>query len=182
MSDTKHVSFPSCNPVLAASGSGLAFFILACDQLSKWWVREVVLKDAPQMEILPFFNLVSVWNNGISFGMFRAGDPVSVTLLAVLALIITGFFVVLLCQSNRLWTALACGSVIGGSIGNVIDRFQFGAVYDFLDVILIKYHWPAFNIADAAIVIGICMIMFDYLVLSADKNISSKQMPEAENE
>lgn len=166
----------SCNPVLAASGLGLAFFILANDQLSKWWVREVVLKDTVQMEILPFFNLVSVWNNGISFGMFRAGDVVSVTLLVVLALVITGFFVVLLCQSTRLWTALACGSVIGGSIGNIIDRIQFGAVYDFLDVIIVTYHWPAFNVADSAIVIGIGMIMFDYLVLSAQKDSKSEEL------
>ena len=85
-------------------------------------------------------------------------------MLITVAVVITAVFFVLLRQADTLWRALACGLVIGGSIGNIIDRIRFGAVYDFIDVLIVNYHWPAFNIADSAIVFGISMIALDFLL------------------
>ncbi len=154
------------NPTLMLSGLLLALGLFAADQISKNMVRDFVLENGGHVEVFPFFNLVYVWNEGVSFGMMQMDTQTGVQLLIAVAAVITALFLVILLRAQNCFTALACGTIIGGSVGNIYDRVHYGAVYDFLDFHLMGHHWPAFNIADACVVIGIAMIAYDSLFLS----------------
>lgn len=138
-------------------GLGSAAVITALDQISKYWLLSVVdIAQRPPIEITPFFNLVMVWNYGISFGMLAEHrQPV---LLIILSLAIISVLIVWLYKSDSRYLSLALGSVIGGAFGNIIDRIRFNAVADFFDFHIAGYHWPAFNIADSAIFIGVVLL------------------------
>ncbi|HEY9079248.1 signal peptidase II [Magnetovibrio sp.] len=150
-------------------GWGLAVAILIADQISKWLILGL-FSDAtrPYFEITPFFNIVLAWNRGISFGMFGNAGEHGDTILIVLTLAIAVGLSVWLTRAESRLSALALGSIIGGAVGNVIDRFRFGAVTDFLDLHVLGYHWPAFNVADSAIVIGAAMLMWESLFLGSE--------------
>ena len=160
----------------------LSVFIIIADQLSKWAAMEFALRPlsvgdnqprgfidwmmhAPDRllflhdQILPFFNFVVVWNQGVSFGMLRNNAEYGPYLLIALSLIIAIGFLGWMFKTDNSVHRIGIACVIGGAIGNVIDRFRFGAVFDFLDFHLFGYHWPAFNIADSAIVIGVSILM-----------------------
>ncbi len=142
-------------------GIGIAVLVIAADQLSKWWILWKVMAPPRVIEITPFFNLVMVWNPGISFGFFNTGSPANALVLSALALLIVAILSVWLYRVRRLWIGGALGLIIGGAIGNVIDRVRYGAVADFLDFHVAGYHWPAFNVADSMITIGAAMIVLD---------------------
>lgn len=144
-------------PMNVKRGLLCAAFALACDQLSKWLLLGLLqARDFAELAVTPFFNLVMVWNRGISFGMFAGhNQPL---LLCLLSLVIVAILLRWLWQNPPLPVALAIGLVVGGALGNVIDRVRFGAVADFFDVHLMGYHWPAFNIADSAIFIGVVVL------------------------
>ncbi len=154
--------------------------ILLLDQVSKWWIiTRIYIGDghdpnfltwlfskAPQFDmpvdpVTPFFNMVMVWNQGVSFGLLNTG--VSAMVLSTLSLLIAGFFVMWLATAKRVFPAISAGMIVGGAIGNVWDRLRFSAVADFFDFHYAGYHWPAFNIADAAIVIGVTFLVIDTL-------------------
>ena len=111
----------------------------------------------------PFFNLVLAWNPGVSFGMFNSGSPLAVWGLAAVALLIVVALLVWLTRVGHWLGAAAIGLIVGGAVGNVIDRLRFGAVADFLDFHVSGYHWPAFNVADSAITIGVLFLLYDAL-------------------
>ena len=144
-------------------GLTVAAAILISDQISKWVILEHVMQPPRIIEVTGFFNLVMVWNPGVSFGMFGDSGEVGRWLLTVLALGISAFLFNWLRQLDRWLPALAIGMVIGGAIGNVIDRVRFGAVADFLDFHVMGYHWPAFNIADSGITVGVVLLVCDQL-------------------
>ena len=132
----------------------LGFFVLLSDQVSKWLVVNS-MSFGKCHYVLPFFNVVMVENTGVTFGMLRGlVSPIALIFTAVIAII----FVIIWTKNNKLYT-LPVTLIVSGAIGNVIDRVTRGAVVDFLDFHLGEYHWPAFNIADSAIVIG-CAILF----------------------
>jgi signal peptidase II len=135
--------------------------ILILDQLTKWFFRNVVLDGTRYIEITPFFNIVEVWNRGVSFGLFASESSWTPILLSALAIAISVVLIVWLKRAETRLLALALGIVIGGAIGNVIDRVIWGHVYDFLDFHIAGYHWPAFNVADSAISIGVVLILID---------------------
>jgi len=135
--------------------------ILILDHLTKWWIRDVVLDGARHIEIFSFFNLVEVWNRGVSFGLFASNSPWTPVLLSALAIGISAVLLVWLRKAETLLLSVALGIVIGGAIGNVIDRLLWGHVFDFLDFHIAGYHWPAFNVADSAITIGVGLILID---------------------
>lgn len=142
----------------------IAIIAIALDQLSKWIMLDVVgIATRPPIEVTPFFNLVMVWNYGVSFGMFSHPERWMVYVLIAVALAIVGFMLHWLWRAEKMWVALALGLVIGGALGNVIDRLRFGAVADFFDVHVAGYHWPAFNIADSCIFIGVALLIWDGL-------------------
>lgn len=150
-------------------GLALAAGVVLVDQIVKWRVIGAFGADPYGVEVLPFFNLVLVWNRGISFGMF-GGGTVPPWLLAVVALGVTLALVIWLWRVETRLLAVAIGLVIGGALGNVIDRLVYGAVADFLDVHWGDHHWPAFNLADAAISVGVVILLIDALLNSDERN------------
>jgi len=130
---------------------------LALDQASKWLVMHRLLSpERPGIEVLPFFNIVMVWNQGISFGMLAGHNQPLI--LSVMSSAIVAVLLVWLFRNRSAQTAVALGFVIGGAVGNILDRLRFGAVADFLDFHMENYHWPAFNVADSAIFIGVVLL------------------------
>ena len=142
----------------------VAAFIL--DQLSKIWIVDYLrLADIENgIEILPVFRLVMVWNYGISFGMFSDGGDMRRWLLIGVALVITAVMLIWLWKSRHGLMSLALGLVIGGAMGNVIDRLRWGAVADFFYFHYEEWYWPAFNIADSSIFIGVVLLCWDSIV------------------
>ncbi len=159
---------------------GLAAVILVLDQLSKWLIVDLVLAERRFVEVTSFFNIVLVYNRGVSFGMFAEGATTwQPWLLSGLAVAITFGLLVWLWQVRHWLPATAIGLVIGGAIGNTIDRLFRAerAVVDFLDFhgFLFSFpplngHWPAFNVADSAIVIGVLALVYDGLFLQPQGN------------
>lgn len=145
---------------LKQTGLLFALALIVLDQITKNLV--VVFMYEGQKEILPFFNLVHVWNRGVSFGLFNH-EHSGAWILSAVSLAITVFFVRWLGKADHKPLALALGAVIGGALGNVIDRIRFQAVVDFLDFHVGNWHYPAFNVADSAIVLGIAYIILDGL-------------------
>ena len=143
------------------SGLGLSVLVMALDQLSKWIIVAYVMNPPIKKELTSFFNLVLTHNRGVSFGMFSTGTDTGKWVLISVALIITGFLIRWLFQSNSLFNVIALGLIIGGAMGNVIDRILLGAVVDFLDFHAFGHHWPAFNVADAAIFVGAISLVFE---------------------
>ncbi len=147
----------------------IAIYLLAlitmCDQLSKWWVLNEAMRPPHTMPVTSFLNIVLVWNKGVTFGFFSHFDHhlMAYFLIAVAAIILflLGRW---LWRTSSTLVAVALGAVMGGAIGNVIDRIRYGAVVDFLDFYYQNYHWYAFNIADAAIVTGVGLLLLDSLV------------------
>lgn len=144
----------------------VALLVLFFDQFSKWYVLAVSEISTRAIEVTPFFNLVLVWNYGISFGMFSNRDSsMGKYVLIALALVIIGILLKWLINAVTRVQAASIGLVVGGAVGNIIDRILYGAVADFLDFHIAGWHWPAFNVADSAICIGVivlcCDSMFD---------------------
>jgi signal peptidase II len=145
-------------------GLGLAAVVVAADQASKWYLHELLVTGGPRrIQLLPFFDLVAVWNYGISFGVFNTGSAGPALIFVALALVIVTGLVVWLRQVDSWWVAAGLGLVIGGAIGNVIDRLRLGAVFDFLLFYAYGYHFPAFNLADSAITAGVAVLFIDAL-------------------
>ena len=138
----------------------LALAVIILDQLTK---QLILTQLVAPIAVTGFFNLVLVWNRGISFGMLgRLGDH-GPWLLVGFALIVGIVLLLLLAREQRWLSRLAFGLVLGGAVGNAVDRLRFGAVIDFLDVHALGYHWPAFNVADSAIVVGAGLLVLDGL-------------------
>ncbi len=145
-------------------GLTIAAIVIVFDQLTKWLVlRGLDLASAPII-VTPFFNLVLVWNRGVSFGIFNSSGELAPWILSGIALAVVIGLAIWLRRVDHWSTALGLGLVIGGAIGNVIDRLRFGAVVDFLDLHVAGYHWPAFNVADAAICVGAVVLLADGLL------------------
>ncbi len=141
------------------NGAGIALIVIALDQWSKAAIITAMKTTTFPIMLLPFFNLVFTQNRGVSFGLLAQSQlwlPACITLGTIgLTLAITVWYM----RTEDRLTLLALALVIGGAIGNIIDRIRYGAVTDFLDFHLGAYHWPAFNIADSAIVIGVVLLI-----------------------
>jgi len=148
----------------------VALVSLVVDQVSKWWLLDVMEKAGGPIEVLPMFNLVMVWNPGISFGMFQSGSDWAPLILSALAMVLVIVLIRWLAKAETKLLAVAFGLVIGGAVGNVIDRLVWGKVADFFDVHVAGWHWPAFNIADSTIFIGAVIIVLDGLFASRGRD------------
>jgi signal peptidase II len=124
----------------------------------------VHLGRTESVSVLPFFNLVMVWNPGISYGLFPANGPEGTAFLATFQLLAAGALTWWLwfAHSRRLGAAL--GLVIGGALGNLIDRLVYGTVADFFHFYGLGYDWYVFNVADAAITFGVIGLLYDALM------------------
>ncbi len=156
-----------------------AVLSLVADQASKWALLEIVgLRDNPRdIRVLPVFDIVMWWNHGTSFSLFRTGEAWGPYVFSIAALAIISLLVLWLSRIASPILAAAIGAVIGGALGNVVDRLRFGAVADFFYAHLGEYGWPAFNVADSLIVVGIGILVFDGMFLShkTDKTVRRKQ-------
>ena len=152
------------HPLLIRIGLPVAAVIIALDQAVKYWIVHDIMAPPRIIEVSSFFNIVMVWNRGASFGLFSSQSPWTPVLLCSVAVIISIALGIWMYKAKSPWLATALGMMIGGALGNAIDRVIFGAVADFLDFHAYGYHWPAFNVADMAISIGVVMLLFDGLI------------------
>lgn len=146
-----------------AKGAAIAVLVLALDQVSKWWILTDVMNPPRIIEVTPFFNIVLAWNRGVSFGMFAGDSAWGPWLLTGLAGVIVIALAVWLWRTPSRLSVAALGLIIGGAVGNVVDRLNHGAVVDFLDVHAAGWHWPAFNVADSAICVGAAILVLESL-------------------
>jgi signal peptidase II len=145
-------------------GLAVAVVALGLDQLTKWAALDMLDLAARPIVVTPFLNRVMVWNRGVSFGMLDGVGALAPWLLPGLAVVVVIALLFWLRRSEHALMAIGLGLVIGGALGNVIDRLRYGAVVDFLDFHLAGYHWPAFNVADAGICVGAGLILVDGLL------------------
>jgi signal peptidase II len=144
-------------------GAIMAVLALSLDQVTKTLLIAALPPPPGGIDVTPFFRLVAWWNRGVSFGFLASNEGwASYALSAVAALVLIGL-VLWLGRSERPLLAVAQGLVIGGAIGNVVDRLRFGAVFDFLYFHAGAYDFPAFNVADSAITVGVALLLWDGL-------------------
>jgi signal peptidase II len=173
--------------------------VVFADQHSKWLVMETMLRvketlpdfktwfftqkplpyfitDRDEFRVIPFtpwLNFVLVWNQGVSFGLFDNNAPGMVLMLLGVSGTVTLFLTIWLSLSTNPFVSAALAFLIGGAFGNMLDRIRFSAVVDFIDVHAGALHWPAFNLADSAIVLGAGMLMIEYTLTSKTKKETS---------
>jgi len=140
-------------------GLNIALLVVLFDQLSKYYMLHDVLHNTMIIYVTPFFNLVRAWNTGVSFSMFNNYGNVGAWILSGLAMLIVIFLLCWLKSEKSVWAKYALGMIIGGAVGNVIDRIRLGAVFDFLDFHVGESHWPAFNVADSFICVGAAILI-----------------------
>ncbi len=149
-------------------GALVALAVFASDRLTKWWIINIVdLPSRRSIDVLPFFDLSMVWNEGVSFGMFQAGSITGRIILVTFSLAVAGFLIKWLLDAERWLQAIFLGMIIGGALGNALDRVIYGAVVDFLDFSGLGFKW-VFNVADSAISIGVALLVFDSFFAKED--------------
>ena len=143
----------------------LVLVVLLADQLSKELLHRYLLKAGAIVPVIDgFFRLVEVWNPGVSFGILGGDRARPAWLLSGVAVAVCVGLFIWLRRTDRPLTGWGIGLVMGGAIGNVIDRARWGAVFDFADFHVRQWHWPAFNVADSAIVVGVGLMLIDSLI------------------
>lgn len=146
--------------------------VIAFDQASKWVAYENFYGSA--VTILPFLNFILVFNEGISFGVLSG--EVSREIIIGMSSVLCAILVIWMLRTDRLTMSLALALIIGGAIGNIIDRVRYGAVVDFIDFYIGSWHYPAFNMADACIVIGVLFVLYDQLYLEPkEKRVENEE-------
>jgi len=153
-------------------GLGLSVLSLVLDQAWKLgflfgfgWISTLgPAGNGIRYEVLPFFDVVMVWNYGISYGLLFSTNPMTRWLLALAAVGVTTFLVWWLRSVKDLRLAAAIGLIIGGALGNVVDRIAYGAVADFFLLHAFGYNWYVFNIADMAVVGGVALMALDFIL------------------
>ncbi|MBL8644772.1 MAG: signal peptidase II [Rhodospirillaceae bacterium] len=165
-------------------GLSIAGAALVIDQISKAVLLNVLRPEGVTatpfstdkiIEVLPFFNFRMAWNTGISFSMFDGGGATTYILLAVQVAITLALLYWLRSLSGRLMI-VATGLIIGGAVGNIIDRARWGAVADFFDFHVAGWHFATFNVADSCISIGVALWLLD-AILNRPQDAPSKQEP-----
>jgi len=153
-------------------GALIAFFTASSDLISKEIIFKILENIAlrenvqnPEIKVFDFFSLVYVWNKGVSFGMF-SGLKNSWIIFSVIQSVIILVLFFWLHQNQKPHFSWALGLIIGGAFGNLIDRLKNNAVADFLDFHIATYHWPAFNLADSCVFIGVMILLFDEVVFN----------------
>ncbi len=144
----------------------LSLVILVLDQWSKWWIEQTFPYPSSKVIIPGLLNLTHVRNTGVAFGLLPAHGELTGTLMlagmGLVALGVVGYYF-RRTPDHDLFLLTALSLILGGAVGNLIDRLAAGAVTDFVDVYVGVHHWPAFNVADSAISVGIVFLALDSL-------------------
>lgn len=162
---------------LIAPGLGIAAAGFVADQLLKTWAHASVDTQGV-IEAFPGLNIIATSNTGVAFSVAQDVPP---WLLVSVSVAISLFLLVLLGRTRRAAHALGLGLAIGGALSNVVDRLRLGAVRDFIDLYWRDWHWPAFNLADAAIVSGLAMVLLFSEESRRDEHRSGEEDPKLEN-
>jgi len=160
---------------LLPTGALAALVTLVLDQASKYWLLNVLdIAERAPVRVTPFFDLVLQWNIGISFGLLQNDSPAAQFGLMLVKVVAVIALAIWMARSQTILATLALGLIIGGAIGNAIDRIAYGAVVDFalfhVQIGQNTFNWYVFNLADAAIVAGVMALLYDsFLGLPAAK-------------
>ncbi|MTJ79870.1 MAG: signal peptidase II [Telmatospirillum sp.] len=167
-----------------AFGLLIALVAAVCDQVSKAGilssfrpegVTETPFLVSTRVTVLPILDFVLTWNRGVSFGLGNSDGAYNVLLFTGLALVIGCFLIVWMARTSEWLVLVSLGLVVGGAVGNVIDRLRFGAVVDFLYVHIGAFNWwPVFNVADSAVCVGAALLVFDSLFAKRDSNMNTQ--------
>jgi signal peptidase II len=150
-------------------GYPLALVVFLLDQLSKYWIVNVVrLPERGFVDVLPFFRLTFVGNIGVSMGLFRANSDMSRWFLVAVTAAIAATVAVWISREKQRLDLLALGLVLGGALGNIVDRVRFGYVVDFLHFFWGEHNFWVFNVADAAISCGVLLLLSRALLAPKD--------------
>jgi signal peptidase II len=148
-----------------------ALIVLILDQFSKQWILSWFMADGHPITLTPFLNLIFAWNPGVSFGFLRAGSPQASMALLALAGSISTLIAVWLWYAKNTYQSILFGAILGGALGNMIDRWKFGAVVDFIDFHVLGYHWYVFNLADCGVVIGAILLVIGSFVVDNQSEV-----------
>jgi len=140
-----------------------ALCALAADQASKFYVNTDLLENKIGIMYTPFFNVIRAWNTGVSFSLFNDWGETGVWALSAFAAVVVLLLLAWMYKEKDLLIRIALGLIVGGAIGNIVDRIRFKAVFDFLDFHIGENHWPAFNLADSFICIGTVLVLIHAL-------------------
>ena len=148
-----------------ALGLALALLALALDQASKLWITRAFASGALEGgPLTPFLDLALRYNRGVSFSLFRQDGPLGAALLTAFSVTVVGFLAAWMWRARAQAVAAGLGLIIGGALGNALDRALYGAVVDFLDLHAFDRHFFVFNVADAAISAGVALLLVDGLL------------------
>jgi len=142
----------------------LTLLTVISDQITKY-LTDKLINPAGSIEVWPFLNFVNLRNQGAAFGMFKSFGNEGFIIISLLAIAVI-IFMLIRGQEDKLGLSL----LLGGAIGNLIDRLFYGSVRDFIDVFVGRFHWPAFNVADSALTIGIGLIFMSLFTGKSGKN------------
>ncbi len=144
---------------LSARGLAIIAAVFLADQASKTWLIHAFGLEARQpVALAPFLDFVLLWNRGVSYSLFESNMQWA---LIAMSLAVSAVLWSWLARTDRRLTVLGLGLVIGGALGNAMDRFVYGAVADFIHFFWGDFHWYVFNIADCAIVAGVALLFYD---------------------
>jgi len=142
-------------------GLGIFAFVFVIDRINKYWLVEVVdLSSTGPIEITNFFDLIMVWNRGISYGLFQQDGILGRYFLVFVSILLSSVLLVWLERTTSKWTAVSLGCILGGALSNPVDRLVWGAVADFYRLHGFGLSWYVFNIADVAIVVGAVILLY----------------------
>ncbi|HZB63317.1 MAG TPA: signal peptidase II [Microvirga sp.] len=151
-------------------GFSAALITLVLDQATKLYTLFVYnLPVREPVELAPFVNLIVVWNRGISYGLFQQNSDLGRWLLIVVSILAAIGLSVWIRRAGGRVLAMSLGLIVGGALGNVIDRLAYGAVFDFIQFHIGTWSWYVFNVADAAIVAGVFGLLYDSFVLDRQR-------------
>lgn len=140
--------------------------VVLVDQLTKAWILYEFENPEVVRHVFPFLDIVLTWNKGIGFGFLKANEVWQMVGLIMIATGISAILGVWISKTTDKFQIVYLSMIIGGAIGNIIDRLRFGAVVDFIfvPVYILGYRFPAFNIADSAITVGVCLVLIESYV------------------
>jgi signal peptidase II len=163
---------------LPALGGAVALAVVLVDQIIKAGVLSYSARpDADPTRLTPFLDLALRWNRGISFSLFARDSALGQIALVALTLAVTGLLTLWLLRSRSGLPAVGLGLIIGGALGNAIDRVAHGAVVDYLDLHAFGRHFFVFNVADAAINVGVALLILDLLLAPGTPKESKSREP-----
>lgn len=152
-------------------GIAVAGAVFIFDQITKYWVLHgLELGLGERLVVAPFLDLVLTYNRGISYGLFPQDGDLGRWFLVAVKLAAAGLFAVWLARAQGVLVAASLGLLIGGALGNALDRVVYGAVVDFVSLHAFGWNWYVFNLADAAIVAGVLGLLYDALKGSVTKS------------